>query len=135
MKGKVQERLNQAIEEGNENYQKALEYKMSILEREKIEGLKADSIAMNVEKTRELMINLERYLSQEDGQKGLGMWLFGLDKPTALDAHLVVFIERMRDIGRSELIPEGLQAYADRAKMVTAWKSLMQGRSTMVGNK
>jgi hypothetical protein len=30
MKGKIQERLNQAIEEGNENYQKALEYKMSM---------------------------------------------------------------------------------------------------------
>jgi hypothetical protein len=105
------------------------------LEREKIEGLKADSIAMNVEKTRDLMINLERNLFPEDGQKGLDLWLFGLDKPTALDAHLVVFIERMRDVGRSELIPKGLQAYADRAKMGTAWKLLMQGRSTMVENK
>lgn len=76
------------------------------------------------------MERIEKFLP---GGSGQGPWLFGLESPTALDAHLVVFIERMREVGRGELIPAGLQAYADKAKAGKAWEGVMQGRRTMAG--
>lgn len=35
-------------------------------------------------------------------------WIFGGDEPTALDTSLLVFLVRMQDVGRIELIPSGL---------------------------
>lgn len=61
-----------------------------------------------------------------------GMWLFGLQQPTALDTHVVVFIARMRDVGREAIIPEQLGAYADRAIAGKEWQDVMEGRKTMV---
>lgn len=57
-------------------------------------------------------------------------WLFNFDKPSALDAHLVVFIARMMDINRGDLVPEALKGYAAKAMNGTEWKEVMQGRTT-----
>ena len=62
-----------------------------------------------------------------------GPWLFGLGHPTALDAHLVVFIARLKDVGRHDIVPEKLMAYAERAWASESYKAVMQGRKTMVG--
>jgi hypothetical protein len=60
-------------------------------------------------------------------------WLFNLQQPTALDAHLVVFIQRMCDVGREALIPESLRSYAEKATQTPEWTKVMEGRkSTMV---
>ena len=59
-------------------------------------------------------------------------WLFGLQQPTALDAHLIVFIARMRDVGMSAIIPEALGVYADRAMAEKEWHKVMGGRKTMI---
>jgi hypothetical protein len=56
---------------------------------------------------------------------------FGLEEPTALDAHLVVFIARMQDIGRDDLLPPGLSQYASRLMEGQEWKAVMQGRRTI----
>lgn len=58
-------------------------------------------------------------------------WIFG-DKPTALDAHLVVFIARMTDVGRENIIPDGLRRYGARAMQRPEWVSMMEGRKTML---
>ena len=58
-------------------------------------------------------------------------WLFGLDWPSALDAHLVVFIARMQNIDRHDLIPEKLKAYGERAMKGPEWSDVMQGRATL----
>jgi hypothetical protein len=47
--------------------------------------------------------------------------------------HLVVFIWRMRDVGRDDLIPERLGRYADLATQARAWEELMRGRRTALG--
>jgi hypothetical protein len=68
------------------------------------------------EKARALILEFESYLPASAGSDSIGRtnglsdaargpWLFGLENPTALDAHLVFFIWRMRDVGRHELIP------------------------------
>lgn len=57
-------------------------------------------------------------------------WIFG-EQPTAFDAHLVVFLARMMDVGRLDLIPEALLKYARRATQSREWRELMQDRTTM----
>ena len=56
---------------------------------------------------------------------------FGFKRPTALDAHLVVFIARMLDIGRTDIMPSGLRQYASVLMAGDEWKDVMKGRSTL----
>jgi hypothetical protein len=79
-----------------------------------------------VQRAKALMQELNSLLSDD------GPWLFGLQSPSALDAHLVVFLSRMRDVGRGELIPERLGTYVDRAVDTQEWKQTMDGRKTMI---
>ena len=74
---------------------------------------------------REVMARIEPLVPEPSNR-----WLFG-EKPTALDTHLVVFIARMRDVGRSGLIPERSSAWADWAMQGREWVGLMDGRKTM----
>jgi len=77
-------------------------------------------------KARSLLLELEKLVVPDRGP-----WLFGLDAATALDAHLVVFIARLRDVGREELIPHGISLYGDRAMETPEWRNFMDGRRTM----
>jgi hypothetical protein len=61
-----------------------------------------------------------------------GPWLLGLTQPSALDAHLITFIARMRDVGREEIVPEVLGKYVDAAMEQDEWRGVMHGRKTMV---
>ena len=80
----------------------------------------------NAKKARELMASLETLMTEPGG------WLFG-EKPTALDAHLVVFIARMTDVGRESLIPEKVRQYASWAMDRPEWIKIRDGRqSTMI---
>lgn len=63
-------------------------------------------------------------------ESGCG-WLLGLKYPTALDAHLIVFIARMIDMGRARLIPKLLIRYAQRAMNEPEWTRMMDGRKTI----
>ena len=57
-------------------------------------------------------------------------WLFGFGQPSAMDAHLAVFIARMNDMEYGDLIPEALQKYAKRIFETEEWINLMQGKTT-----
>lgn len=83
------------------------------------------------ERATALMHEIDALLPEKgiDGQAG--PWLFGLQQPTALDAHLIVFIARMRDVNRLELIPDKLQRYAEEATRTVEWKQVMFTRRTM----
>jgi hypothetical protein len=59
-------------------------------------------------------------------------WLFDFPHPTALDVHLTVFIARMLDVGRDDLFSDKMRNYAARAMQTDEWKSVMQGRKTMI---
>ena len=73
----------------------------------------------------ELLTSLETLCESPD------RWLFG-EKPTALDAHLVVFIARMIDVGQQKLIPKKLHDYGDWATLGAEWTQMMNGRRTMI---
>ena len=61
---------------------------------------------------------------------GQGQWLFGLERPTALDAQLVVMIRRLEEAGRQSVIPSELHKYAERAMQTPEWLEVMGGRSS-----
>ena len=77
---------------------------------------------------------LER-LGQVLEQHGTGSkpqsWLYG-STPTALDAHLTVFLARLEDINHLDLVPEILKSYKDWVtKERTEWREMMGGLRTM----
>jgi hypothetical protein len=84
------------------------------------------------ERARLLMEEFESLLPKATANDAFGLWLLGLPQPSALDAHLVVFIARMRDVGRKDIVPEALDRYADVAMARDEWKNMMQGRKTVM---
>lgn len=95
------------------------------LEEKKIATLTPQASKKNEEYAAQLMTRLESLLNASQTP-----WLFGLESPSALDAHLVVFIARMQDIGRGDVIPSALQNYGERAMNGPEWHEVMQGRHT-----
>ena len=77
------------------------------------------------ERAKNLLLKIEALAPESPSQ-----WLFG-QKPCALDAHLIPFIARMREVERENLIPQGLGQYADWAMRGKEWTELMNGRTTM----
>lgn len=102
------------------------------MERDKVGGLKPGVPEDMSERARKLM---ERFGSLVTWPPSRGessdSWLFNLPHPTALDAHLTVFIARMLDVKKSEIIPEWLKNYAARVMETNEWKNVMQGRGTV----
>jgi hypothetical protein len=92
-------------------------------ETEKIAGIKQEIVDSEIERSRALLSTLESTLC---GQ-GSSPWLFGFNGPTALDAHVVVFINRLRNVGRANLISSTLAKYADVAMDTPGWRQLMDG--------
>lgn len=76
-----------------------------------------------VDHARRVAVSIEEHLP-----KGAA-WLLGSLQPTTLDAHVVPFVVRMRDVGRGELIPARLMAYTEDAEKTVAWLSTTQGPS------
>ena len=62
-----------------------------------------------------------------------GPWLWGRSSPSALDVHVAVFLGRLHDVGRAELVPEKLVPFYDMAKETKEWNDVYQGRKTMIG--
>lgn len=84
------------------------------------------------ERATALMGEFDALLPEKGADGQAGPWLFGFQQPTALDAHLIVFIARMRDVNRLELIPDKLQRYAEEATRTAEWKQVMSTRRTTV---
>ncbi|KAK4506402.1 hypothetical protein PRZ48_000132 [Zasmidium cellare] len=109
----------------SDRYRKAIEYKLKRLDTAKAGALTPEAAAKNEEYTKQLVTKLEALL-----QASKTSWLFDLEQPSALDSHLVVFIARMLDIGRGDVIPEALKSYGQQAMSRPEWQQVMQGKST-----
>lgn len=59
------------------------------------------------------------------------LWIFGTQYATALDTHLVPFVARLRDVGRSDMVGETLNFYADCIMVTEMWKKLVGNEGTM----
>jgi hypothetical protein len=119
--------------EGNSSF--TLLTKLHRLERDKVGGLQPVVAQEMNQRAKVLLSELCSLLPSETyTPEGIskGKWLFGLQQTSALDAHLVPFIARMRDVGKEALIPEELGEYADRAMAEKEWQDVMGGRKTMI---
>jgi hypothetical protein len=94
------------------------------MEEVRVHAIEPDSVEQNRQKTIALMNKLEPHLSTS--RSG---YLFGVERACALDAHLVVFIARMLDIGRMDIVPETFQTYARKAMKGQEWMAV-QGAGT-----
>jgi hypothetical protein len=85
------------------------------------------------ENAERAIVQSAQLLGEVDGllQASRSGWVLDAPHPTALDAHLVVFVARLKDAGRGELVPARVMEYADRAMNASAWKAVMQGRQTI----
>jgi len=110
----------------SEEYRKALEYKLMILKRDKVDALQPEKMQSEVSKATAYLEEVASFLRPEAGP-----WMFGQQKPTALDAHLVVMIARLQDVGRDSIIPETLKKYGNMAMNTADWTEVMDGRRTM----
>jgi glutathione S-transferase len=97
-------------------------------EDERIQAVDEKKVQEAVEKIKSLLATLDTILDPADGP-----WLFGLSVPTALDANLVPLLARLREVGKADMISEGLAKYADAAMEKVEWKSVMEGRKTLFG--
>jgi len=96
------------------------------LKRDKIDALQPEKMQSEVSKAAAYLEEVASFLTPDAGP-----WMFGQQKPTALDAHLVVMIARLQDVGRDSIIPEALKEYGDRAMNTPEWIEVMDGRRTM----
>jgi hypothetical protein len=103
----------------------ALTIARSIVNRE-IPSLKRESAERAIVQSAQLLGEAEELL-----QASRSGWVLDTPHPTALDAHLIVFVARLRDAGRGELVPTLVVKYADGAMDTSAWRDMMQGRQTI----
>ena len=97
----------------------------SIVSKE-IPSLKRESAERAIVRTKDLLHELGEVL--QDSQTD---WILNTTHPTALDAHVIVFIARLKDAGRGELVRARIVNYADKQMDTASWKDMMQGRSTI----
>lgn len=67
--------------------------------------------------------------------KSAQTWIFGAATgPTALDAHVVVFLARLVEAGRSNLVTDDLKLYLTYHLSGEAWQSVSKGKPTLHKN-
>lgn len=91
-----------------------------------IPSLKRESAERAIVETKDLLHEIGEVLqvSQTD-------WILSTTLPTALDAHLIVFVARLKDAGRRELVPGCIIDYANKQMETAVWKDMVQGQGTM----
>lgn len=95
------------------------------MRRDKVNALQPEKRQAELDKAKAYFDEVATKLKPESGP-----WLFGQERPTELDAHLIVMIARLQDVGH-EIIPEGLKKYADAVYVTLEWQEFMEGRTTM----
>ena len=58
-------------------------------------------------------------------------WISGTKLPTALDAHTVMFVARLLDVGRENMVGSALRKYTDNIFKMEVWTELMKGKTTV----
>ena len=101
------------------------------IQTHKIDGLIPETVEDQVKKAQAWLSEIDAILSKRPADTE-SLWLYAGDAPTVLDAHLAVFIARLRDVHREKLIPEGVSRYGDAVMATAEWRELMDGRGTMM---
>lgn len=97
----------------------------SITSRE-IPSLKRESAERAIVQTKILLQEIGKMLQESQTD-----WILDTPHPTALDAHFIVFVARLKDAGRGELVPARIIDYADKRMNTAVWKVMVQGQGTV----
>lgn len=98
-------------------------------QKENIDCLEAPSYKENLEFASDVLIRLGKIA--EEHCIAPRSWLYG-EVATALDAHLVVLLARLDDVGKMHIVPHSLRGYYEWAtKERTEWRTMMGGERTM----
>ena len=93
-----------------------------------VHALEPEPIKLAERQTRDFFecVCRQRALHAQNGD----LWIFG-NEPTALDAQMVVFVARLIDANRRDLIPAEALDIGQRAMELPEWHAVMQGRRTL----
>lgn len=77
--------------------------------------------------------DIKAYLADVDSllSKSKTAWLLSTTRPSALDAHVVPLVARMKDLNQDSLVPDSVAKYAASAMQGQEWNAVMQGRTTL----
>ncbi|KAK4498463.1 hypothetical protein PRZ48_011121 [Zasmidium cellare] len=106
-------------------YRRALEYKLSLHTGPDLD------VILGPESVKEAEKVMRSFLEYVDGKLPSSQgWLFGLERPSAADAHVVALLVRLKDVGRSYLFPGKIGEYVERVQGTPEWKGVMKGLGT-----
>lgn len=83
-----------------------------------------DSLNEAIALTKKFLPRVQSLL-EKNGASAKDAYLFG-PNPTVLDAHVLVFLCRLCDVHRSELVPTTLQEWVENFRNRAAWKEVMK---------
>ncbi|OQV10801.1 Glutathione S-transferase, domain-containing protein [Cladophialophora immunda] len=112
----------------SDRYRRALEYKLG--QRQAMElNILPEQIAANEERSRTFNAQIEALMDKHANGKNSN-YIYG-DEPTALDAHVLCFLSRLYDKGRTHLISPRLLKYLMDFREGDAWKEVVPSGSTV----
>lgn len=94
------------------------------------EQIVTDRVAENEKLAKAFNEEIETLFLQHNHANSKGNTIFG-SKPTALDAHTILFLARLFDKGRGYLIPETLLGYLQHWRGTDEWKLMLPNISTV----
>ncbi|KAF7189817.1 hypothetical protein HII31_08924 [Pseudocercospora fuligena] len=109
----------------SERYRNAIQHKIVRIQTNKISALTESNISQTILQTQDFMTEVELKLKVSNTS-----WILSTAEPTAFDSHFVTFVARLQDVGRDNLVPDSVAAYASMAMSLPQWKEVMQGRRT-----
>ncbi|KAI1209015.1 uncharacterized protein F4807DRAFT_107105 [Annulohypoxylon truncatum] len=123
----MRERINRT--DISDEYRKALEYKVGLTKGWADNHSEAD-LAQNEDSTRAFCAKIVALMEKRPEQKDKFTYIFG-PEPTVLDAHVVVFLGRLYDKGRLDLLPPTLVRWHEQLRKTDMWKRAVPAGTTL----
>ena len=97
-------------------------------ERTLVHALEPDAVRLAEQQATGLFskVSTQRAMHGIEGSP----WIFGT-QPTALDAHVTVFVARLIDAGRQDLVLEDSFNATKQVVAMPEWQNVMKGRRTI----
>lgn len=93
--------------------------------------MEPEEIAKAEDQARRFFDGIRDFRKSTGAQISSQSYILG-DKPTALDAHAIVFIARLVDVDRQDLVPQEWLEYHEHHTHDAPWKGVSEGRPTIV---
>lgn len=87
--------------------------------------LAPENIPEHLVQTRQICAKVATLKEQHNAK-----YVFG-PQPTALDAHMLVFLRRIKDSGFDEHVPQTLREWSEELSKEEIWMTVVPGRKTL----